>query len=322
MNCLQCEQEFNPNTEKGKKFCSIACQKKFHNDARPRKPAEQKLCSSCYKVIETSGARRRFCSRACNITYHNKKQPRRGPIVATCKKCNKEFETSASKGGTFCSSECRITYFSRQRGNGKILNNNELRKEPLSDKQKSFVVGTVLGDGSMRCRANASLSICHSVKQSDYLLYKLEQIPFIFTYFPTTYEYTDKPLKLLKATSIAHPDLTTLYHMIYINGRKTITRQLLDEFIDGYALAFWFQDDGSHGAIATNHFTHEENQIIQKFLRDRFGLDCNIQYNPERTTTFGRAKESYNIRFNRGQFRKFSDIIRPHMHPSLLYKLK
>lgn len=168
----------------------------------------------------------------------------------------------------------------------------------------------------------ASLSICHSIKQDDYLLWKLAQVPFLFQAEPGIYEYKDKPLVLIKATSIAHPDLTNIYNQIYINGVKTITRELLYNYVDERALAFWFQDDGSYCAIATHNYSLKENEVIKEFLLNKFNIKTRIQHHKERITSFGRAKEAFSIRFPRDNFRMFANIIKPFMHHSLLYKLK
>lgn len=322
MQCKQCGGEFEPKQNNWQKFCSIQCQRKYHNELRPKKPLEEKHCLHCGTVFKTSNTRKKFCNRNCDISYYNHRQPRRGPITAICKYCGVEFTTVASRAGVFCSKECRINFFSHQRGSGKLIAINKLRNIPLTPEQLSFIVGTVLGDASMRCRVNASLIISHSIKQEDYLLWKLAQVPFIFQNTPCLYSYKNKPLQLLKATSIAHLDLTTIYHEIYINGRKTITENLLNRYVDERALSFWFQDDGSYCELATHNYSLKENEIIKSFLSNRFNIETRIQYHKPRKTSFGLAKEAYSIRFSRSEFRKFASLIRPFMHHSLLYKLK
>ncbi len=320
MKCKLCGCVFSQKIH-NQKFCSLECQRKYFNDLRPKKPQTEKTCLNCGEKFTTNNKRKIFCCSNCCIKFKNNQIPRRGVIFTTCKNCEKEFQTSASKGGIFCSRSCCVKFFSHQRGNGKILHNNELRKISLTKEQINFIVGTVLGDSSLRCRKNASLIIGHSKNQEEYMNWKIEQVPFIFRSIPGRYEYKDKNLVLLKATSIAHPDLTNLYNEIYISGKKSINKTLLHNYIDARALAFWFQDDGYRYGIATNSFDLEENKTIQQFLHERFSIESNIQHHPERTTSFGRAKESYSIRFRREPFQTLADIIKPYIHPSLLYKL-
>jgi len=40
----------------------------------------------------------------------------------------------------------------------------------LTLEQHSLIVGTLLGDGSMRCKANALLEVNHSARQRDYVV--------------------------------------------------------------------------------------------------------------------------------------------------------
>src|SRR5918996_193384 len=46
----------------------------------------------------------------------------------------------------------------------------------LSEVQREIIVGTLLGDGAMRCRTNALLEINHSVRQIDYVEWKYRQL--------------------------------------------------------------------------------------------------------------------------------------------------
>ena len=54
--------------------------------------------------------------------------------------------------------------------NGGLLNVTQVTTEDntvgsLSDEQRSLIVGTLLGDGAMRCKANALIEINHSAEQ-------------------------------------------------------------------------------------------------------------------------------------------------------------
>ena len=46
----------------------------------------------------------------------------------------------------------------------------------LSEVQHQLVIGTLLGDGSMRCKTNALLEINHSAKQRSYVDWKYRQL--------------------------------------------------------------------------------------------------------------------------------------------------
>jgi LAGLIDADG DNA endonuclease family protein len=46
----------------------------------------------------------------------------------------------------------------------------------LSEVQHAIVIGSLLGDGSMRCKTNALLEINHSAKQRSYVDWKYRQL--------------------------------------------------------------------------------------------------------------------------------------------------
>ncbi len=46
----------------------------------------------------------------------------------------------------------------------------------LSEVQHTIVIGTLLGDGAMRCKTNALLEINHSSHQQRYVLWKYEHL--------------------------------------------------------------------------------------------------------------------------------------------------
>lgn len=46
----------------------------------------------------------------------------------------------------------------------------------LSDEQRSLIEGTLLGDGAMRCKANALIEINHSAEQRSYVDWKYQRL--------------------------------------------------------------------------------------------------------------------------------------------------
>jgi hypothetical protein len=46
----------------------------------------------------------------------------------------------------------------------------------LSEVQHQIIIGTLLGDGAMRCKTNALLEINHSAKQRAYVDWKYRQL--------------------------------------------------------------------------------------------------------------------------------------------------
>ena len=102
-----------------------------------------------------------------------------------------------------------------------------------------------------------------------------------------------------------------MYNSLCINGRKTITKEFLNNF-DELSLAVMFMDDGakttSSITIATNCFSEDELIILINFLKKRFNLTFHIC-------------SQHQIYLISKDFERFKEIVLPYMHEDLLYKL-
>ena len=91
----------------------------------------------------------------------------------------------------------------------------------LTLEQHALIVGTLLGDGSMRCKANALLEVNHSARQRDYVDWKYQALRDLVS--------TPPQLRSTNGTRVAYrfvtrslPALTPYYRMFYASGRKTV----------------------------------------------------------------------------------------------------
>ena len=120
----------------------------------------------------------------------------------------------------------------------------------LTERQKAIIIGSLLGDGTMRCKTNALLEINHSIKQSEYVDWKYNELKKLVSSKPhkrfgnagrIAYRFTTKSL----------PELTKIYREFYADGRKIVPNGLK---IHPLSLAVWFMDDGckSHNAVYLN----------------------------------------------------------------------
>jgi len=167
----------------------------------------------------------------------------------------------------------------------------KLRNTSMSDKQKSALVGSMLGDGGIWLAPhskNARLYVSHCEKQLGYLKWLHE----LFQPFSRPITQTEKAgikkfgddyvngSNFYRFYTIAHPDITELYKTYYRNNYKGVDKSLIGK-VDLVATAIWFADDGSiirdrKGEpycceIATCSFTYKEHlilvEILQKFFR-------------------------------------------------------
>lgn len=201
-----------------------------------------------------------------------------------------------------------------------------IRKIPFTDKQKSIVFGTLLGDGSLRFNKSSkssTLVLVHSHKQEEYLNWKVDLLRPFFTH--------NEPLRrehngygqtiLLEYASITHPFLSEVRNMLYPNGIKIISKELLKN-IDKLALAVWFMDDGSlnkrYGtmSISTNSFTYEEHLILESWFLEKWDIPIKIEKQKQRS-----GKITYSTRINRSVSHKLIDIISPYIPDCMKYKI-
>lgn len=177
----------------------------------------------------------------------------------------------------------------------------ELRSIDFSETQKSVVLGSILGDGSLlknRRSKNARLQIGHCTKQLDYLKWK-DGLLKPFSSKITQAEIPGPKIIMGKESwssgyylmnTIAHPTLTEYFNKYYVKGKKRVHKDIIED-LDILALAIWLADDGSfslrkecnialRGSIATCSFYEDELNILVKALSKFYGGHIGIdKYN-------------------------------------------
>jgi hypothetical protein len=199
--------------------------------------------------------------------------------------------------------------------------NHDLRELDFTPIQKSFVVGTVLGDGYLlHAPDNACLRLTHSIKQLDYLEWKHSLLSnFILSDKPymRIHNSFNTTTTLCSYSTIVHPFLNELRDIFYPDGVKVISDNVLN-LIDEFALAVWYMDDGSINkryktiVICTNSFSYEEHLLIQAWFYNRFGIETKIE---------PRLNHQFCIRINASVSRKFIDIVSPFVPDCMSYKI-
>ena len=215
----------------------------------------------------------------------------------------KSYRTRGEKAGKF-----NVTrYFSQE-------------KHELSELQKQFIYGSLLGDlsiGMNKRSKNARISLIHCEKQEELFMKKVELLgEFMGNYklYEESFDKrTQKRYATYKGNSKAHEEFTKIYHLFYLDGKKTITQESLNLITHPIALAFWFMDDGSNcGIIATNGFSSEEVDLLINWMKTFWKIDCSKQKQLNKFTIY--IKESSR--------KKFEDLIKPYIVKSMYYKLK
>jgi hypothetical protein len=114
------------------------------------------------------------------------------------------------------------------------------------------------------------------------------------------------------------PCITDLHSLFYPQGVKVIPDNIY-ELLTPVALAHLLMGDGSvqrHGLIiCTNGYSIEDVVKLMNVLMIRYRLECSI-----REARFHRRLE-YMIYIKQGSMPLLRIIVKPYMHPSMLYKL-
>jgi recombination protein RecA len=180
----------------------------------------------------------------------------------------------------------------------------------LSEVQREIIIGTLLGDGSMRCKTNALLEINHSVHQKGYVDWKYRHLSELVRTPPkarngnqgrTAYRFVTRSLA----------ELTPFYRLFYESGRKVIPEVALTPL----TLAVWFMDDGCRSRRAvylnTQQFTGGAQEALLGMLRDQWSING----------TLNKDKGYYRIRISVAGTAKLVELIEPYVIPELSYKL-
>jgi hypothetical protein len=180
----------------------------------------------------------------------------------------------------------------------------------LTEVQHAVVIGTLLGDGAMRCKTNALLEINHSAAQAGYVDWKYRQLAELVATPPkqrtgnggrTAYRFVTRSL----------PILTPYYRLFYGSGRKQVPELRLSAL----ALAVWFMDDGCRSRNAvylnTQQFDLRSQQRLMQMLSEQWSISAALN----------RDKTYHRIRVSVAGTVRLGEVIGSYLLPELRYKL-
>ena len=179
----------------------------------------------------------------------------------------------------------------------------------LSGAQHALIVGALLGDGAMRCKANALLEINHCLEQQAYVDWKYQQLADLVRTPPKARTGNGARLAY-RFTTLSLPQLTPYYVAFYC-GRKKIVP---DVVLEPLSLAVWFMDDGckSHRALYLNtqQFSIQDQLHLVRMLKQQWGIDAALN----------RDKHYYRLRIAVACVRRFRKIVAPFVLEQFAYK--
>lgn len=149
---------------------------------------------------------------------------------------------------------------------------------PLSDQARAIILGTLLGDGSLKVQnkyANANLQIRHSETQKEYLFWKAKMLKEIAGDRSVSVQKPDGYSKDRKWRFVSKrlSSLTELHQLTYRNNNLRIRRKWLNQMTP-LSLAVWWCDDGSligyggrKGVFCTDGFEKKSVKILARYLK-------------------------------------------------------
>ena len=204
-----------------------------------------------------------------------------------------------------------------------------------SSELDGMIYGMLLGDGCIRKPTKAgtcNFVLHHSAKQKEYFFSKLallEEVSHVKTNYWEKSHFSKKNQKTYYSIYGQSNFLNYFKKLrdVFYNseGTKIVTETILKK-LTPLGLALWWMDDGClyvkrhknstierRAFLSTCSFTEEEHVLIKQYFFSRWNLNVTIRQHPK-------TKYRY-ISFPVEDFKKFVEIIKEHVVPSMQYKI-
>jgi recombination protein RecA len=180
----------------------------------------------------------------------------------------------------------------------------------LSEVQQAIIVGSLLGDGSMRCKTNALLEINHCWEQRDYVDWKYRHLAELVRTPPKMRRGNGTRLAY-RFVTLSVPVLTPLFRLFYHGRRKRVPELELPPL----ALAVWFMDDGCRSRRAvylnTQQFDVPDQRRLLRLLGEQWGIEGALN----------RDKAYHRLRLSVRGSARLVEVIERYVLPQFTYKL-
>jgi LAGLIDADG DNA endonuclease family len=179
----------------------------------------------------------------------------------------------------------------------------------LSEVQRQIIVGSLLGDGAMRCKTNALLEINHSSHQRSYVDWKYRHLAELVR----NATESSRKQRVANRVPIRHP---------LASGADSVPTVLRDRSeADPRARAQRAHSGGVvHGRwlpleervyLNTQQYDETSQRTLPRLLREQWGIEGALN----RDTSY------YRVRISVAGTRKLARLIEPHLLEELRYKL-
>lgn len=197
----------------------------------------------------------------------------------------------------------------------------------LTEIQRNFIIGSLLGDGNLRFTAKhheANFTVDHGEKQKEYVWWKYHLLKDWVLTEPKEvkriyHKDRERILTSYRFFTISHKEFTSLYYLFYRDGIKIIPQHIDKILKDNFSLAVWLMDDGNKNSssvfLNTQYFSEAEQELLRECLYLNFGLDTTLNKH-----WLFRGRQLYRIRFTAVATRKLYKLVKEFIIPSMKYK--
>ena len=204
---------------------------------------------------------------------------------------------------------------------GVKFTRTQLAMVRLAPYQYSVIIGLLLSDGwlifASKTSKNARLGFQQSLANVSYALFVFNKL----SHYCSNSTQLRSGIRAgnrfygLQFFTRSMPCLTELHSIFYLNGIKIIPLNIY-ELLTPVALAHWIMADGKarrHGLIlCTDSYSVEDVVQLMNVLIIRYRLEGTLQ---------AHRKNQYRIYIRQRSMPRLQNIVRSHMHSSMLYKL-
>jgi hypothetical protein len=204
---------------------------------------------------------------------------------------------------------------------GEKFTREQLAMVQLAPYQNSVIVGLVLSDGWLRFASvrskNALLGFKQAADRASYVWFVFNLLSHYCGNSPrgTTGVRAGNIFYGLEFFTRSMPCITELHSLFYTNGVKRVPQNVYD-LLTPVALAHVIMGDGSvqrYGILlCTDSYTVKDVVRLLNVLVVKFRIECTIR---------AHKKDQYRIYILGRSMPLLRDIVKPHMCPSMIYKL-
>lgn len=186
--------------------------------------------------------------------------------------------------------------------------------------QYSVIVGLLLSDGWLIIASSTSISprlgFSQSLNRFKYVWFVFNLLSHYCENYPIIRERkrVDRVLWCVDMVTRSLPCFAKLYYLFYVNKVKVVPYNIYD-LLTPVALAHFIMGDGGFKSkgifLCTDSYTIQDVVRIINVLIIRYDLKC----------TLHKSNENYRIYISRNSVHKVVKIIKPHLIPSMYYKI-